>query len=513
MTYHLTTYGCQMNTSDSERIASVLENELGLTPARGNKADILIFNLCSVRQSAVNRIWGNFKGKKANGKCQKKKPLIIFTGCILEPDRQKIIQKNGLILDIKDLPRWPKIIIKTLKHKNIKTNKMLKYPPLYRGGAECKRGRGVSTVTPSNYLSITPEHSSSLTAYVPIMTGCNNFCAYCAVPYTRGREYSRPAEEILTEVTGLIKKGYKEIILLGQNVNSYHSGISNFQDTISKNNVSKIKNSQLIQNSKLKIENSHSTGFPALLKLIDNLPGHFWLTFFTSHPKDLSPELIACFKNSKHLLPYLHLALQSGSDKILKAMNRHYTAKNFSNLIKKIRQTDGNTTISTDIIVGFPNETKADFLATAKIMKALKFDMAYLSEYSPRPLTAAAKLPDNISKAEKEKRKNTLNEILKTTALANNQKLVGQTLEALVSSSSNIHGTSSSVSGPSSSLRGISCLYGRTKNFKNVKIITANNKQQTVNNKKLIGQFVNVKITKATAWNLEGELIRAGSGL
>ena len=327
-----------------------------------------------------------------------------------------------------------------------------------------------------DYLSIAPRHSSNFTAYVPIMTGCNNFCSYCAVPYTRGREYSRPPAEIINEVSALIKKGYKEIILLGQNVNSYHGRSSSFPSSLRRGGPINI--------------GPGWCNFPSLLKLLDQIPGHFWLTFLTSHPKDLSPELINCFQTCEHLIPYLHLALQSGSNKILKSMNRHYTAEHFIDLIKKVRAANPNVCLSTDIIVGFPSETQKDFLSTAAIMKKIKFDMAYLAEYSPRPGTTAARLKDNISPAEKTNRKNTLNEILKTTALANNKKLLGQTLETLVVSQDKQN------------------IFGRTKNFKNVKIITTSNKQQTINNKKLIGQFVNVKITAVTAWNLEGKLIK-----
>ncbi|HOZ36628.1 MAG TPA: tRNA (N6-isopentenyl adenosine(37)-C2)-methylthiotransferase MiaB [bacterium] len=455
MTYHITTYGCQMNTSDSERIASVLEQNLGLKQAPEARADILVYNLCSVRQTAVNRVWGNFK--KTRGKRQ---PLIIFTGCILPPDQEKIRQKNCLVLDIKDLPRWPSLIIPHLT----KNNEVIKqYNNLIIKQSKNKN---------QNYLRIQPQYSSSFTAYVPIMTGCNNFCSYCAVPYTRGREVSRPVEEIMTEISDLTSRGYREIILLGQNVNSYNSPVTNYELRVTKKNIN----------------------FPSLLHLIDQIKGDFWLTFFTSHPKDLSPELIACFQNSKHLIPYLHLALQSGSNKILKVMNRKYTGQHFVELIKKVRAASPDICVSTDIIVGFPGETQRDFLATATLMKKVRFDMAYLAEYSPRPLTVAARLEDDIPTKEKTNRKNILNEILKTTALSNNQKMVNQTTEVLVSSADK------------------NFLFGRTKNFKNVKIITSN-KQQTINNKKIIGQFVKIKITKATAWNLEGELTSVGSGL
>lgn len=463
MTYHLTTFGCQMNLSDSERVTAVLA-KMNLKPASESQADILIFNLCSVRQAAIDRVWGllnNVKSQMSNVKC------IILTGCILPKDKQKFTSKVNLILNIKDLNSWPEKINKVI------TNYKLPITNYLRQKNE------------KNYFLIKPSYASRFSAFVPIMTGCNNFCAYCAVPYTRGREYSRPAEEIMAEVSSLIKRGYKEIILLGQNVNSYQSEISN----ISLPKISHKKNNH--QSSIINLQSS-IIDFPSLLRLIDSIPGHYWLSFLTSHPKDMSKELISCFKDCQHLIPYLHLPLQSGSDKILAKMNRRYTAKKYANLISEIRVAFASNShipaISTDIIVGFPGETKKDFLATANLMKKIKFDLAYLAEYSPRPGTAAARLKDNVSHQEKTRRRQILNEILKTTALANNQKLVGQTIETLIES---VKKTSA---------------FGHTNTMKNVKIITER-KIRLAKLKKYIGQVAAVKITNATAWHLAGELI------
>ncbi len=424
MTYNITTFGCQMNISDSERIASVM-NEMGLKNADQNKADFLIFNLCSVRQTAVDRVWGMLRKTKDK--------TVILTGCILPKDKKKFNEKKYLILDIKDLTNWPQKIQKNKK---------------------------ISIKKPKDYFSILPNYTSKFSACVPIMTGCNNFCTYCAVPFTRGREYSRPAKEILCEVNKLIVQGVKEIILLGQNVNSYDGR-----------------------------QKTKKINFVQLLKKIDKIPGNYWLSFLTSHPKDMSDELINCFAECKHLVPYLHLPLQSGSNKILKMMNRKYTVAHYEKLIKKIRKNNfvnPHLTISTDIISGFPNETKKDFLATIKAMEKIKFDMAYLAAYSARPHTAASKLKDNISKQEKEQRKNILNEILKKTTLKNNQKMLGQETEVLIDT-----------------IKDNALIFGKTKNFKRIKI----NGSTKDNSKKLMGNFVKVKITKANVWNLEGEII------
>jgi len=316
--YHIITYGCQMNKSDSERLATKLEKK-GYSPAlKIEQADLVVINVCSVRQSAINRVYGQINNLR-----KKKNPAqIILTGCILPADRKKL-------------------------------------EPL------------VDEIRPFTKLNIRPKCQTKNFAYLPIMTGCNNFCSYCAVPYTRGREISRPAEKIVKEAKRLIKAGHKEIILLGQNVNSYKSG---------------------------------KITFPQLLKSISNIPGNFTLKFITSHPKDLSDDLIKIMANSKKIAKELHLPVQSGDNQILKKMNRGYTIAHYKNLIKKLRQAMPEIKISTDIIVGFPSETKKQFQNTVKLCKVIKFNKAYIAQYSPRQGTTAAKLPDNISHQEKKQR-------------------------------------------------------------------------------------------------------------
>ncbi|MGB9609203.1 MAG: MiaB/RimO family radical SAM methylthiotransferase, partial [Minisyncoccia bacterium] len=268
------------------------------------------------------------------------------------------------------------------------------------------------------------------------------FCTYCVVPYVRGPEICRPAEEIVNEVNELIGRGYKEICLLGQNVNSYFSNLN----------------------------------FPKLLKKINDIPGNFWLRFLTSHPKDFSDELIETMVKCKKICEYLHLPIQSGDNQILKEMNRRYTVEHYKNIIEKIRKKIPDIAISTDIIVGFPGETEKQFQNTTKLMKEIKFDMAYIAEYSPRPQTAAIKLNDNVPKKEKEKRRKILTEILKQTAFEKNKKYLGQIVEILVDSEDKDN------------------FYGKTRTFKTVKIKKSPFYQ--------IGEFEKVKIISATPFGL-----------
>jgi len=331
MKYHIITYGCQLNKSDSEKIAPILE-ESGYQPtSKENMADLIVVNMCSVRQSAVNRAYS-----KINKYYKAKK--IILAGCILQADKKNLKDKVAEF--------WH----------------------------------------PDKYFECSPAYQNKVSAFVPIMTGCNNFCAYCVVPYTRGREVSRKAEKIIKEIKSLIKEGYsqrdkslfhpslcsgKEIILLGQNVNSYKDSDINF---------------------------------PKLLKKVNDIKGVFQLSFITSHPKDISDELIEIMANCEKLIPYLHLPVQSGDNQVLKKMNRYYTADQYKNLIKKLRQKIPGIKISTDIIVGFPNETRKQFQNTLKLCKEIKFDKAYIAKYSPRPGTSAFKLKDIVPLQEKKHR-------------------------------------------------------------------------------------------------------------
>ncbi len=323
MNYYIITYGCQMNKSDSERIAYQLEEE-GYRPVPNmDQADLVIINACSIRQSAVNRVYSQVK---TISKLKKKNPKlkIILTGCLLAKDKKQLFPQ------VNDIWQQPTLNIKA-------------------------------------------KRSSQTEAFVPIMTGCNNFCSYCVVPYTRGREYSRSAKEIIAEIKDLAKNNYQEITLLGQNVNSYQAGAK--------------------------------MDFPKLLKRIIDLPGNFKIKFLTSHPKDMSDELIKLIAQSDRIAKEIHLPVQSGSNQILKRMNRGYTVSNYRNLIKKIRQQIPQIKISTDIIVGFPGESKKNFQETVKLAKEIGFSQIYVAAYSPRFGTAAFKIKDDVHSDEKKRRK------------------------------------------------------------------------------------------------------------
>ncbi len=317
--YYIITYGCQMNENDSEKIAAKLEKKGYRQVKSIEQTDLVIINVCSIRQSAINRVYSKIK--------QLSKFKIILTGCILEKDK-KIFKEQVYGI-------WPIVD-----------------------------------------LSAKAKYKSTEKAFVPIMTGCDNFCTYCVVPYTRGREYSRPAYEIIKEAKELVKKGYKEITLLGQNVNSYNN-------------------------------------FPDLLKSINNISGQFQIKFLTSHPKDMSDKLIQIIAQGNKISKEIHLPIQSGNNQILKKMNRGYTVEQYKKLIKKIRCAMPKAKISTDIIVGFPGETKKQFEDTVKLVKEIGFKQTYVSAYSSRSGTAAMKLKDNVPSDEKKRRKRVILDTLK----------------------------------------------------------------------------------------------------
>jgi tRNA dimethylallyltransferase len=384
------------------------------------EADLVVINMCSVRQPAVDRVHGlipQFRALKKKNKAFK----TVLTGCILRPERAKLAKTFDFILNKEDVDKWPLL----LKGKEVKAKKY-------------------------DYLKITPKYKSKIQALIPISNGCDNFCTYCAVPFTRGRLISRDYKDIIKEIKDLIGKGHKEIWLLGENVNSY---------------------------------NSKGVNFSKLIKEIDKIPGKFWLRFTSPHPKDFSDELIKTLKESPKYVPYLNLPVQSGDNTVLRKMNRPYTREKYLALVKKIKKAfkDG-ISISTDIIVGFPDETEEQFKNSEKIMKEAQFDMAFISEYSPRPQSySSEKMENNILKKDKKRRAFVLNEILKETAFKNNKKLFNKEVEVLVMEKD-----------------GEYC-NGRTDQNKAIRFKS---------DEDLSGNFVKVKITKATPWNFEGILIK-----
>ena len=426
MKYFIITYGCQMNKSDSERIAAILEKSGYKETLEINEADLIVANMCSVRQSAVDRIYG-LAPKFKELKQKNKKLKTVLTGCILKRDRQKFKNFFDFILNIQTLNQWPKII----KNKKI---------------TEIKK-------EPLKYLEIAPEYGHFPIAFVPISIGCNNFCTYCVVPYTRGREICRPTEKILSQIKDLAKKGFKEIWLLGEIVNNYN-----------------------YKNKKKEID------FTTLLKMIQRIPGDYWLRFTSPHPKNFPDKLIETIARSEKITPYLNLPVQSGDNEILKRMNRGYTVEEYKYLVSKIRKAMPDISLSTDIIVGFPGETEKQFENTKKLMEEIKFDMAYISQFSPRPNTPAYYMKNKISKEEKERREKILTKILEKTALENNKKHEGKIVKVLITKSNK------------------DFLLGKSFHHKTVKIKSAD--QEKIK----IGDFVNAKIIKALNWGLEASL-------
>lgn len=345
-----------MNVSDSQRIATKLES-LGYISAPEKEADLVVVNACSVRQHAVDRIWGKFKKWALLGTKQ-----VLVTGCILKADKNKFNVRNVNTFKITQLNDLENIINSNQTSEDADS---------------------------LEYFNILPKHLGKV-AYIPIMTGCDNYCSYCAVPYTRGREVSREIDEILIEVNDAIAKGYKEIMLLGQNVNSYNP---------KQKKRNQFDNKEYIQ----------------LLNDIDKLEEDFKFNFMSSNPHDMSDELITCYSNLKKWPKELHLAMQSGNDKILKKMNRKYSSGEFLALISKLKNQISKIKISTDIIVGFPGETKEQFNQTIEICKKIGFYKAYIFKYSSRPGTASSKMIDDISEQEKKNRFEKLDHLINKT--------------------------------------------------------------------------------------------------
>ncbi len=436
MKYNIFTIGCQMNKADSERISFYLEGLGFIKEDDLFKADLVIFVTCSVKQSAEDRAYGLVNTLIKNNK----KAIIALTGCLSDrPDVKERLKSNvDIFFNISDLPTLNNYLKKYFKNIN---NKKLKL---------------------KNYLDIPSNRTSFFSAFVPIGNGCNNFCSYCVVPYARGRELYRPAEEIIKEVKSLIKNGYKEITLIAQNVNSYKTSLD----------------------------------FPDLLREIDNIEGDFWIRFYSSHPKDVSSKLIKVLKDSKHICEHFHLALQSGDDQILSAMNRKYKYSDYKKTINKIRSAldykNGlAASITTDIIVGFPGETKKNFLNSKKALQELSFDLIYIAKYSPRYGTASAKMKDSVSLVEKKRRELELNDLLKKIALKNNKEYLSKELDILVEGFDRKNN-----------------LFGKTRTSKIVRIkVSEKDIKNNCNIKSLVGQFIRVKINKVSEFELSGELL------
>ena len=381
-TFHIVTMGCQMNERDSETIAGMLAG-MGMRPedVREN-ADLILYNTCCVRENAENRALGNVIWLK---ELKKERPelLICVGGCMAQEagmaERMKAMYPFiDLVFGTHNMHRLPEYLLRVLESRH----------PV----VEVLESDGVIVE------GLPQERASAFSAFVNIMYGCNNFCSYCIVPYVRGRERSREPQSVLEECKRLVDQGVQEITLLGQNVNSYRGGGSEFAE---------------------------------LLRRVDAL-GVPRLRFMTSHPKDLSDELIAAYGELEHLMPNLHLPVQAGNNEILQAMNRRYTYEHYLDLVNKLRSVKPEIGLTTDIIVGFPGETENDFEKTIELIERVRFHSLFTFIYSRRGGTRAASMPDPVPREEKQRWFDRLLDVQNRISREENQKLVGRTMRVLI---------------------------------------------------------------------------------
>lgn len=436
--YHIITYGCQMNEHDSENIAGMLEAlDYSHTP-NPEEADVVVMNTCSVREHADKRFFGmlgQFKKQKKNN------PNFIICICGCMPQQPHIVE------EIRKSFNWVDIVFGT--------QTIAEFPNLLM--ERIRTGKKQFSIIANN--EEIPEEKESKRefkhkALVNITYGCNNFCTYCIVPYTRGREKSRSLRAVKQEIIDLVNDGVKEVMLLGQNVNSFRDADGN--------------------------------NFSALIRALDEVEGLERIRFMTSHPKDLSDELIACFGDCKKLCHNIHLPVQSGSDEVLRRMNRHYNRERYMEIVEKLRATCPDLSISTDIIVGFPGETEEDFLDTLSLVLEVEYDSAFTFIYSPRVGTPAAKYDNQIPENIKHERFDRLVEEVNRCSAKKNSEYLGRIVDVM-------------VDGPSKNDAG--AWSGRTDTFKLVNFTSEEPLTE--------GQMVSVRITETKTFSLDGKKVDA----
>ena len=436
--YYIETWGCQMNEEDSEKLSGMLKR-IGYTRTENKEeAGIILFNTCCVRENAENKVFGNLGALK---KLKKKNPDLIIgiCGCMM--------QQEGMA----------DRILKEFPYVNIifGTHNAYKFPEyLNRVRTEGVQIKEIFNKETEIVEGLPIDRESSVKAFVTIMYGCNNFCTYCIVPYVRGRERSRKPEDILKEIRELVAQGYKEITLLGQNVNSYGKGLEEDVD------------------------------FAKLLRMINEIEGLERVRFMTSHPKDLTVDVIMAIKECDKLCEQIHLPVQSGSNSILKKMNRHYTREYYLDLVKKIKEEIPGVTLTTDIIVGFPGETEEDFQETLELVKEVGYSSAFTFIYSRRNNTPADMMLNQVSEEDKHHRFNRLVAAVNERVIAQNKAEEGNILEVLVEGNSKNDAEK---------------LTGRTRTGRLV-----NFTGEGIN----AGDIVNVKITRAQNFSLIGEVVK-----
>ena len=434
-TYHIITYGCQMNVHDSENISAIME-EMGYCKNDDmDSSDVIILNTCAIRENAHNKVKGML-GRIKHLKEEKSDIITILCGCMA--------QEEEIANMLNDKYKWVNIVFGT---HNI--HMLPKY--IENTINSQKQELEVFSIEGDVIENIPVKRDSKYKAWVNIMYGCDKFCTYCIVPYTRGKQRSRRHEDILEEVNSLVKDGYKEVTLLGQNVNAYGKdlegeyGMADLLADVAKTGIARVR-------------------------------------FVTSHPWDFTDEMLYVISKYDNIMPYIHLPIQSGSSEILKRMGRRYTKEEYITLFKKIKSIIPDCSITTDIIVGFPNETDKDFQDTLDVCEELKYDLAYTFIYSKREGTPASLMEDSISLETKKERLAKLNEVINKYANLNNQKYLGKEVMVLLEDYSEKDGY----------LKG----YTDTMKLVNVKASSL-----------YLGEIVKVKITDIKTWSLDGEIV------
>ena len=436
MKYRLLHLGCQMNQSDAERVRTVVER-MGYSPTESEEeADLLGIVACSVRQKAIDKVYSRIK--LWNSWKNRRNLLTFATGCILPADREKFLTMFDLLFDITELPGLPAMISQY--------------------GVVTPAAVGAQPEA-TDFWRIGPRYSSTFEAYVPIQNGCDKYCTFCAVPYTRGAEVSRPSDDIITEIRGLLDRGYVSFTLLGQNVNSYGKDQPGTERT-----------------------------FPELLRDVGDLcdaSGRECRVYFTSpHPRDMSDESLRVIADHRSLARQIHLPLQSGDDRVLVRMNRSYQMDDYRRTVERIHAILPEATLFTDIIVGFSGETEEQFENTRRAMREFKYNMAYVAMYSPRPGAASAHWADDVPHEEKSRRLHQLSEELQQTGLEHNRRMVGGTVRLLVEGPDRLAGF----------------LAGRTEGRIPVRFASTDSS--------LAGRFVTVCISSAAPLSMEGTLCK-----
>ncbi len=440
--YFIKTFGCQMNVYDSSRIADMLKNEGYEEAKKQEDADLVLFNTCHIREKAAEKLFSDLGRAReiAEERLESgKKTVIGVAGCVVQAEDEQIVKRAPFV----DFAVGPQMYYKIPQ--------MLKDIERKKGHA----GLVDTEFSADSKFDFLPENKAQgVCSYLAVQEGCNNFCTYCVVPYTRGAEYSRPVAEILKEAKRLISTGTLELNLLGQNVNSYHG-----ED-----------------------ENGKERDLAYLLRRVAELDGLKRLRYTTSYPADVNDDLIACHRDLKVLMPYLHLPIQSGSDKILKAMNRRHTSGDYLRIVEKLQEANPDLRMSSDFIVGFPEETDEDFQATLDVVNKVKYIQAFSFKYSRRAGTPAAIMPNQVEEKVKKERLNILQTLLFSYQEAFNKSCVGKVMPVLFEQKGRHKGQ----------------LIGRTPYMQNLHIETESDN---------INKIIDVEVTEATTNSLSGKEI------